>query len=142
MLLQVGKEVTKLGMQVAPEGKRVKFGKMNDLPGTITGKTINQLLDASTKYTWEDNRRRFATGKYQTIPSTLMDAKKKLNLSGNELYDAHMQEIIFREHLLRGRFSIYSLITTGSATVDEAMIQASKVDCHHSPRQISSILFA
>ena len=126
----------------APEGKRVKFGKMNDLPGTITGKTINHLLDASTKYTWEDNRRRFATGKYQTIPSTLMDAKKKLNLSGNELYDANMQEIIFREHLLRGRFSIYSLITTGSATVDEAMIQASKVDCHHSPRQISSILFA
>ena len=110
----------------APEGKRVKFGKMNDLPGTITGKTINQLLDASTKYTWEDNRRRFATGKYQTIPSTLMDAKKKLNLSGNELYDANMQEIIFREHLLRGRSSIYSLITTGSATVDEAMIQASK----------------
>lgn len=110
----------------APEGKRVKFGKMNDSSGAITGKSINYLLDASEKYTWQDNRRRFATGKYQTIPSTLAAAKIRLNLSGNELYDASMQERVFREHLLRGRSSISNLINTGSSTVDQAMVDASK----------------
>lgn len=85
----------------APEGKRVKYGKMNDVPGTITAKTINQLDKASKEYTWEDNRRRFATGKYQTIPATLMEAKKSMGLSGNELYDAEMQERVFREYLAR-----------------------------------------
>ena len=110
----------------APEGKRVKFGKMNDVSGTITGKTINALLDAAKNYTWEDNRRRFATGKYQTIPSTLSAAKTRMSLSGNELYDANMQERVFKEHLLRGRSSIYNLIQTGSGTVDQAMIDASK----------------
>lgn len=110
----------------APENKRVKFGKMNDLPGTITGKTINQLLDASTKYTWQDERRRFATGKYQTIPSTLSAAKSRMNLTGDELYDADMQERVFKEHLLRGRSAIYNLISNGSSTVEMAMIDASK----------------
>ncbi|WP_180164483.1 LysM domain-containing protein [Acinetobacter sp. YH12049] len=110
----------------APEGKRVKFGKMNDTLGTITGKTINQLLDAAKNYTWQDNRRRFATGKYQTIPSTLAAAKKRMNLSGNELYDANMQERVFKEHLLRGRSAIYNLIDKGTGTVDQAMIDASK----------------
>ncbi|MGE8560074.1 MAG: peptidoglycan-binding protein, partial [Acinetobacter sp.] len=110
----------------APEGKRVKFGKMSDLPGTITGKSINYLLDAAKNYTWQDERRRFATGKYQTIPSTLAAAKTKLNLSGNELYDASMQERVFKEHLLRGRSSIYNLISTGSTTIDQAMEDASK----------------
>ncbi|MCK4090051.1 LysM peptidoglycan-binding domain-containing protein [Acinetobacter radioresistens] len=110
----------------APEGKRVKFGKMNDRTGTITGKTINQLLDASKNYTWEDERRRFATGKYQTIPKTLSAAKTALGLSGEELYDSDMQEKIFREYLLLNRRSIKALIENGSATVDQAMTDASK----------------
>ena len=110
----------------APEGKRVKFGKMNDKPGTITGKTIDQLLDASKKYTWEDERRRFATGKYQTIPKTLAAAKTALGLSGSELYDSEMQEKVFKEFLLLNRRSIKELIEKGSTTVDQAMIDASK----------------
>ncbi|OTG76726.1 peptidoglycan-binding protein [Acinetobacter sp. ANC 4169] len=110
----------------APEGKRVKFGKMMDTIGTITSKTINQLLKASEAYTWEDERRRFATGKYQTIPETLTAAKTRLGLSGDELYDAKMQEKVFKEHLLVGRTSIYELITTGRATVKSAMTDASK----------------
>ncbi|MCO8070939.1 LysM peptidoglycan-binding domain-containing protein [Acinetobacter lwoffii] len=110
----------------APEGKRVKYGKMNDLPGTITEKTIDEILDAAKKYRWDDNRRRFATGKYQTIPSTLAAAKARLNLSGNELYDPAMQERVFKEHLLRGRSSIYSLIIKGDKTVEQAMVDASK----------------
>lgn len=110
----------------APEGKRVKYGKMNDLPGTITGKTIDELLEAAIKYKWDDNRRRFATGKYQTIPSTLAAAKARLNLTGNELYDHDMQERVFKEHLLRGRSSIYNLIINGNKTVEQAMVDASK----------------
>lgn len=99
---------------------------MNDVSGTITGKTINALLDVAKNYTWEDNRRRFSTGKYQTIPSTLSVAKTRMSLSGNELYDANMQERVFKEHLLRGRSSIYNLIQTGSGTIDQAMIDASQ----------------
>ena len=76
----------------APSGKKVQHGKMKDASGTITGKTINQLLALSTEYPWTDSRRRFATGKYQTIPTTLASAKIALKLSGNELYDANMQE--------------------------------------------------
>lgn len=110
----------------APEGKRVKFGKMNDRAGTITGKTIHKLLDASKNYTWEDERRRFATGKYQTIPKTLSAAKTALGLSGEELYDRDMQEKVFREYLLLNRRSIKALIENGSSTVDQAMIDASK----------------
>lgn len=110
----------------APEGKRVKYGKMNDLPGTITGKTIDELLEAAKKYKWDDNRRRFATGKYQTIPSTLAAAKARLNLTGNELYDHDMQERVFKEHLLRGRSSIYNLIINGNKTIEQAMVDASK----------------
>jgi len=110
----------------APEGKRVKYGKMNDLPGTITGKTIDELLETAKKYKWDDNRRRFATGKYQTIPSTLAAAKARLNLTGNELYDHDMQERVFKEHLLRGRSSIYNLIINGNKTVEQAMVDASK----------------
>ncbi|WP_026471712.1 LysM peptidoglycan-binding domain-containing protein [Alkanindiges illinoisensis] len=110
----------------APEGKKVKFGKMNDRVGTITGKTINQLLDASKDYTWKDERRRFATGKYQTIPKTLSAAKAALGLSGGELYDSDMQEKVFREYLLLNRPSIKALIENGSTTVDQAMTDASK----------------
>lgn len=110
----------------APENKKVMFGKMNDKVGTITGKTINQLLEASKKYTWKDERRRFATGKYQTIPKTLTNAKNALGLTGEELYDGDMQERVFREFLLLNRTSIRALIENGNATVDQAMIDASK----------------
>lgn len=110
----------------APEGKRVLYGNMHAAKGTITGKTIQYLLDASVKYTWKDKRRRFATGKYQTIPKTLNSAKSALDLTGNELYDADMQERVFREFLLSNRASITALIKDGSATVKQAMIDASK----------------
>lgn len=110
----------------APLGSRVKYGKMTDVVGTITGKTINQLLDLSKTYKWTDSRRRFATGKYQTIPKTLKKARDTLGLTGNELYDASMQEKVFREYLLSNRKAINDLIQTGSASVDEAMVAASK----------------
>lgn len=110
----------------APLGSRVKYGKMTDVAGTITGKTINQLLVLSKTYKWTDSRRRFATGKYQTIPKTLKKARDTLGLTGNELYDASMQEKVFREYLLSNRKAINDLIQTGNASVDEAMVAASK----------------
>ncbi len=38
-----------------------------------------------------------------------------MNLTGDELYDANMQERVFKEHLLRGRTEIYNLIHSGNA---------------------------
>ncbi|WP_201552002.1 LysM peptidoglycan-binding domain-containing protein [Psychrobacter fjordensis] len=104
----------------APEGHKVKFGSMKGSPGEITHKTINQLLQLSKDYTWKDQRRRFATGKYQTIPNTLEAGRKALGLSGNELYDATMQERIFREYLVIKQPLLKKFIKKGTGSIDDA----------------------
>ncbi len=104
----------------APEGYKVKFGSMKGSPGEITTKTINQLLKLSTDYTWKDQRRRFATGKYQTIPGTLEKGRKALGLSGNELYDAAMQERMFREYLVIKQKLLKDFIKDGKGSIDDA----------------------
>lgn len=54
----------------------------------------------------------FATGRYQIVPDTLKEAKVKLNLNENDLYNEGMQDRIFEEYLLdkkagRGAISDY-----------------------------------
>lgn len=105
----------------APNGQRVKYGKMQDSPGTITGKTINELLYLSEAYKWTDSRRRFATGKYQTIPSTLKAAKSQIGLTGDELYNAEMQERVFREYLVYKQPLLKDFIKYGKGSIDDAM---------------------
>ncbi|UZA37666.1 LysM peptidoglycan-binding domain-containing protein [Moraxella bovis] len=105
----------------APNGQRVKYGKMQDSPGTITGKTINELLYLSEAYKWTDSRRRFATGKYQTIPSTLKAAKNQIGLTGDELYNAEMQERVFREYLVYKQPLLKDFIKYGKGSIDDAM---------------------
>lgn len=42
----------------------------------------------------------FKTGKYQTVIKTLKNAKLKMQLTGDELYDSEMQELVFRDYLI------------------------------------------
>ena len=110
----------------APPGNKVKYGSMQGTQGGITGKTINELLASSKKYTWQDKRRRFATGKYQTIPTTLTEARDRIGLTGDELYDAEMQERIFREYLVIKQPLLRKFIQKGEGSIDDAQLGASR----------------
>jgi hypothetical protein len=94
--------------------------------GTVTGKTINQIL-ATDSLPGTDPRRMFATGKYQTTISTLTLAKESLGLSGDELYDANMQERVYREYLLpKKRPDLAEFVLRGRGSVDSAQYAAAK----------------
>lgn len=95
--------------------------------GTVTGKTINQIL-ATEPLNGNDRNRLFATGKYQTIIGTLKEAKSKLGLSGDEFYTAELQERIFRDYLFEkaGGGKLADYVKRGKGSVDDAMYAASK----------------
>lgn len=105
---------------------KVHHGSMNDKAGTVTGKTINQIL-ATKSLSGEDPNKLFATGKYQTIITTLDEAKTKLKLTGNELYTPELQERVFREFLFEkaGRGKLSDYVKRGKGSVDDAMEAAS-----------------
>jgi hypothetical protein len=107
---------------------RVAHGYMTRPKGTVTGKTIDEIL-ATDELSGMDNARMFATGKYQTIISTLRSAKKDLGLSGTELYDEEMQERVFRKYLLAkgwGRH-IHAFIAEGRGNAKDVQYAASRV---------------
>ena len=95
--------------------------------GTITGRTINQILTSGTLPPTDTNRL-FATGKYQTVITTLDAGRRKLGLSGDEKYDAEMQERFFREFLIfkAGGGALAAFIFDGKGGVDDAQYAASK----------------
>ena len=47
-----------------------------------------------------ENEKLFAVGKYQMIPSTLLDAVNTLNISRKEKFNGQMQEKLFNDYLL------------------------------------------
>ncbi|CAR51467.1 SH3 domain-containing protein [Burkholderia cenocepacia] len=95
--------------------------------GPVTGKTINEIL-ATEPLPGTNPNRLFATGKYQTIFPTLSAGKASLSLSGNEKYDADMQERMFRDYLFNkaggGRLSAF--VKHGKGTIDDAVFSASQ----------------
>jgi LysM repeat protein len=58
--------------------------------GTVTNKTINQIIESYT-LSPRDTSRMFAVGKYQITPDPMREAKLKLKLSGNEKFDENAQ---------------------------------------------------
>ena len=106
---------------------KVVHSYMHPAEGTVTGKTINQILQSS-KLPPENRGRMFAVGKYQIITKTLRAAKKSMNLSGDELFDAEMQERIFKEYLIHkaGGGKLADYVFKGKGSVDDAMYAASK----------------
>jgi hypothetical protein len=95
--------------------------------GTITGKTINEILGTEHR-SYDDPARFYTTGKYQTIIPTLREGVAKLHLSGDELYDAAMQERMFRDFLIdhAGGGVLIKFIKKGLGTVDDAQFAASQ----------------
>jgi len=70
----------------------------------------------------------FATGKYQTIFSTLRAARDALKLTGNELYDASLQERVLREFLIptAGQGVLYRFLTAKVGSVNDAQLATAK----------------
>jgi hypothetical protein len=70
----------------------------------------------------------FATGKYQTIINTLRSAIDSMGLTGDEKYDASMQERVFRDYLLdkAGGGVLSKFVKKGEGTINDAQYAASK----------------
>jgi LysM repeat protein len=104
------------------KGGVVVYSFTRNPPGTVTGKTINQILRTEPMSGY-DRRRMFATGKYQTTYDRLRGAKVALGLTGNELDTPELQEQIYREYLFKeaGGGALYDFVVSGQGTVDAAM---------------------
>ncbi|WP_035467425.1 hypothetical protein [Burkholderia sp. WSM2232] len=70
----------------------------------------------------------FATGKYQTTLYTLRSGKAALGSTGNEKYDADMQERFFRDYLFNkaGGGALADFVKNGKETIDDAQYAAAQ----------------
>ena len=94
--------------------------------GTITNKTINQIIESYT-LSPRDTSRMFAVGKYQITPDPMREAKLKLKLSGNEKFDENLQERIFREYLIPSkRPKLGNFVLKGIGNTEDAQYEAAK----------------
>ncbi|WP_411754564.1 hypothetical protein [Serratia sp. (in: enterobacteria)] len=109
------------------DGGKVGFSFVNPPPGTVTGKTINEILETDALSGTNVNRM-FATGKYQTVIRTLRSAKLKMKLTGDELYDSEMQERVFREYLIdkAGQGALGLFVKERVGTLNAAQLAAAK----------------
>ncbi|WP_052321692.1 SH3 domain-containing protein [Ralstonia sp. A12] len=114
------------GTKNVPNGA-VGHSFMSPPPGTVTNKTINQII-ATDSLSGTNPNRFFATGKYQTIINTLRSAKESMGLTGDEKYDAAMQERVFRDYLLdkAGGGILSKFVKKGEGTINDAQYAASK----------------
>jgi murein DD-endopeptidase MepM/ murein hydrolase activator NlpD len=106
---------------------KVKISRLNPPSGTVTNKTINEII-ASGNLPATDPNRIFASGKYQKIIPTLKLAKAAMGLTGNERYTPEMQERVFREFLVgkAGGGKLNAFIDSGTGSVDRAQYAAAK----------------
>ncbi|MEM5298757.1 muramidase, partial [Burkholderia sp. JPY481] len=95
--------------------------------GTVTGKTINEIL-ATEHFSYMNPARFYTTGKYQTIIPTLREGKARLGLTGDEKYDEDAQERMFSDFLIfhAGGGVLAKFIGQGVGTLDDAQYAASK----------------
>ncbi len=95
--------------------------------GTITQQKIKDILASGSKSPDETDRY-FTSGKYQTTVYTLAEAVKKMGLTGEEIYDADMQERVFREFLIyhAGGGKLAAFIFKNVGTLTDAQFAASQ----------------
>ncbi|MDI3262294.1 MAG: hypothetical protein QJR11_05745 [Fulvimonas sp.] len=121
-----GYESYNTGTKGVPNG-RVGYSFMHPPKGTVTNKSIDEIIKTES-LSGLSKERMFATGKYQTTIDTLKSAKRSMKLTGNEKYDANMQERVFKEFLLdkAGGGALGAFVKKGIGTVDDAQYAASK----------------
>ncbi|CAM4359182.1 LysM peptidoglycan-binding domain-containing protein [Acinetobacter pragensis] len=106
--------------------KKVIHSFLNPAKGTITGKTVNQIIQ-SYSLSPNETSRMFAVGKYQVTPDPMREAKLKLGLSGNEKFDESLQEKIFREYLIPSkRPKLGDFVLKGVGNSKDAQYEAAK----------------
>ncbi|MEW6344829.1 MAG: lytic transglycosylase domain-containing protein [Pseudomonadota bacterium] len=121
-----GYESYNTGTKDVPGGG-VGHSYMHPPAGTVTSKTIDEIL-ATDPLSGTDSNRMFATGKYQTTLYTLRSGKAALGLTGNEKYDADMQERFFRDYLFNkaGGGALAAFVKSGKGTIDDAQYAAAQ----------------
>lgn len=93
-------------------------GKFGIKTGNLEGMTINQILSEQKK------GKMYAVGKYQMIPITLNEGKNRLKLSGEEKFDAAMQERLFKQYLVGSkRPAIRDYISGKSDDIESALTE-------------------
>ncbi|HKU65436.1 MAG TPA: hypothetical protein VJQ06_10285 [Rhizomicrobium sp.] len=107
--------------------ERVGHSYLNPPPGTVTGRTINQVLSTESLPGTDPNRM-FAVGAYQISIPTLKDAVRAMKLTGDEKLTPQMQDRILAEFLIpqAGDGSLDNLLNRGEGTVDQAQNAASR----------------
>ena len=96
----------------------------NPPPGTVTGRTINEIL-STEPLSPRDPRRMHAVGRYQIIIPTLRRAVTALHLTGNERLTPELQDRIFAEFLIPR--PLRDFIFNGTGTVDDAQDAAARI---------------
>lgn len=108
------------------EGDKVGYSFRNPLKGTVTGKTIKQIIENAKAKDGNDKNRLFATGKYQTTYYTLEAGIESGYFTGAEIYDANMQEKVFRDFLISKRSKLYEFVQHGKGTLIDAQYDAAQ----------------
>lgn len=115
------------GTRKGSDGKRHIIPADKDVD--FTHMTVAELLRYQALPPGDPNRI-FAAGKYQTIPSTLMDAISGINIDVSHNFDEETQEKIFSNYLIKakpGRHNIYAYIAGESgATLRGAQVAVSR----------------
>lgn len=113
------------GTKNVPGGK-VGHSYMNPPAGTVTGRTIQEIISTDS-LPGTDSNRMFAVGAYQITIPTLKGAVAKMGLSGDEIFDPPMQDRIFAEYLVpkAGNGDLGRYLSGGTVTADQAQFAAS-----------------
>ena len=105
---------------------KVGFSFRNPPKGTVTSKTINQIIANAKEKDGNNKDRLFATGKYQTTYYTLQAGIDKGYFTGSEVYDVNMQEKVFREFLISKRSTLYEFVRNGKGNLTDAQYDAAQ----------------
>jgi hypothetical protein len=97
----------------------------NSPPGTVTGRTINEIISTQSLPP-TDPRRMFTVGRYQMIGPTLRGAVAAMHLTGNERLTPELQDRIFAEYLVPNTPGLANFIFRGRGTADDAQYAAAK----------------
>lgn len=98
-----------------------KKGKVFPFYNTsLTSMTLGEVMRK------QDDREMFATGRFQIITPTLLEAKTRLNLDKNEFYDEAMQDRIFEDYLIKIKRPAIIKYLEGDGDIEDAIYDWAK----------------